>query len=119
MIPDNYQEDRKPLIVDRTSSTNIGLSLLAVISSYDMGLENLNDTLQLLKNIINTYLDKDMKDNVYHTLLDIANNRNKRNLENNNNIYLMFCGDVRIKEFGCENFNEEWNGRIKRYSLNR
>lgn len=37
----------------------------------------------------------------------------------NNNIYLMFCGDVRIKEFGCENFNEEWNGRIKRYSLNR
>ena len=54
LIPDNYQEDRKPLIVDRTSSTNIGLSLLAVISSYDMGLEDLNDTLQLLKNIINT-----------------------------------------------------------------
>ena len=32
LVPDNYQEDRKEKIVPRTSSTNIGLSLLAVIS---------------------------------------------------------------------------------------
>ena len=30
--PDNMQEDRKPLFVNRTSSTNIGLALLCVIS---------------------------------------------------------------------------------------
>ena len=37
LISDNYQEDRNPLVVDRTSSTNIGLSILAVISAVDMG----------------------------------------------------------------------------------
>lgn len=36
LIPDNYQEDRKIKIVPRTSSTNIGLSLLSVISAYDL-----------------------------------------------------------------------------------
>ena len=53
LIPDNYQEDRKPITVPRTSSTNIGLGLLAVISSYDLGYENLYDTLQLLDKMVN------------------------------------------------------------------
>src|SRR5699024_2792483 len=34
--PDNYQEDRKEKIVYRTSPTNIGLGLLAVVASYDL-----------------------------------------------------------------------------------
>ena len=46
--PDNYQEDRKEKIVYRTSPTNIGLGLLAVVASYDLGYENLNDTINLL-----------------------------------------------------------------------
>ena len=54
MPPDNYQEDRKPIFVDRTSSTNIGLGLISVISSYDLGYENLEDTLKLLNKMINT-----------------------------------------------------------------
>ena len=54
LIPDNYQEERKSLIVPRTSSTTIGLSLLAVISSYDLGFENLKNTINLLEKIINT-----------------------------------------------------------------
>ena len=54
LMPDNYQEQRKQIVVPRTSSTNIGLSLLAVISSYDLGFENLDDTITLLGNIINT-----------------------------------------------------------------
>ena len=33
---DNYQEDRIVKIVDRTSSTNIGLEILSVISAYDL-----------------------------------------------------------------------------------
>ena len=52
--PDNYQEDRKPKIVYRTSPTNIGLGLLAVVSSYDLGYENLKDTLILLNHMLNT-----------------------------------------------------------------
>ena len=52
--PDNYQEDRKELTIPRTSSTNIGLALLAVISSYDMKYENLEDTIELLNKMINT-----------------------------------------------------------------
>ena len=54
LIPDNYQEDRKNKIVKRTSSTNIGLSLLAVISAYDLGYITLYNALELLKNIIYT-----------------------------------------------------------------
>lgn len=50
--PDNYQEDRKPKTVQRTSSTNIGLGLLSVVSSYDLGYENLYDTLQLLNKMV-------------------------------------------------------------------
>ena len=52
--PDNYQEDRKETFVDRTSSTNIGLGILSVISSYDLGYENLEDTLKLLNKMLET-----------------------------------------------------------------
>ena len=52
--PDNYQEGRKQVFVNRTSSTNIGLALLSVISSYDLGYENLEDTLNRLNQMINT-----------------------------------------------------------------
>jgi len=52
--PDNYQEDRKQQIVMRTSSTNIGLGMLAVISSYDMKFESLENTINLLEKMVNT-----------------------------------------------------------------
>lgn len=54
LIPDNYQENRENLIVDRTSSTNIGLSILVVVSSYDLGYSNFKETIELLKNILTT-----------------------------------------------------------------
>ena len=54
LITDNYQEDRKEKIVPRTSSTNIGLSLLAVISAYDLKYINLDECLEILVNIIKT-----------------------------------------------------------------
>ena len=50
--PDNYQEDRKEQVVYRTSSTNIGLGLLAVVASYDLGFENLEDTINLLYKMV-------------------------------------------------------------------
>ena len=52
LIPDNYQEDRKEKVVLRTSSTNIGLSLLAVISAYDLGYIKKEQSIKLLENII-------------------------------------------------------------------
>ena len=52
--PDNYQEDRKEKVVYRTSPTNIGLGILSVISSYDLGYENLNDTVNLLDKMFDT-----------------------------------------------------------------
>ena len=52
--PDNYQEDRKPKLMLRTSSTNIGLGMLSVISSYDLRFESLNDTINLLEKMLNT-----------------------------------------------------------------
>lgn len=52
LISDNYQEDRKELAVLRTSSTNIGLSMLAVISAIDLGYIEKEKALELLKNII-------------------------------------------------------------------
>lgn len=54
LIPDNYQEDRKEKVVPRTSSTNIGLSLLAVISAYDLKYINLEKTIDLLSKIIHS-----------------------------------------------------------------
>ena len=52
LIPDNYQEDRKNLYVDRTSSTNIGLSILSIIAGYDLEFISLEETNNILKNII-------------------------------------------------------------------
>ena len=54
LITDNYQEDRKQKTVPRTSSTNIGLSLLAVISAYDMGYIEQDKAIELLEKIITT-----------------------------------------------------------------
>ncbi len=54
LMPDNYQEDRKNKIVKRTSSTNIGLSMMAVISANDLGYIELDKALEILEKIIYT-----------------------------------------------------------------
>ena len=51
---DNYQEDRTNKIVNRTSSTNIGLELLAVISAYDLGFITFRKCIEYLNKIIGT-----------------------------------------------------------------
>ena len=52
--PDNYQEDRKVNIVDRTSSTNIGLSLLCIVSSFDLNLISKEDAIEKLEKVLST-----------------------------------------------------------------
>ena len=54
LVPDNFQIERKPEYVDRTSSTNIGLSLLAVISGIDLNYIKKQDGLTLICNIVDT-----------------------------------------------------------------
>ena len=55
--PDNYQEDRKEKLVYRTSPTNIGLGLLSVVASYDLGYENKQDTISLIEKMVES-IDK-------------------------------------------------------------
>ena len=54
LITDNYQEDRKEKIVPRTSSTNIGLSILSVISAYDLGYISIEKVIELVEKIMGT-----------------------------------------------------------------
>lgn len=52
--PDNYQEDRTQKFVNRTSSTNIGLAMLAIISSYDLGYEPIEYVMDMLDKMLLT-----------------------------------------------------------------
>jgi len=52
--PDNYQESRINKIVDRTSSTNIGLGLISVISAYDLKFIELDKALFLIQKMLET-----------------------------------------------------------------
>lgn len=52
--PDNYQEDRKEKIAHRTSSTNIGLGLLAVVSAYDLKYIKIDKCLEILEKMLQT-----------------------------------------------------------------
>lgn len=52
--PDNFQENRKEKVAMRTSPTNISLGMLAVISAYDLKYENVENTVNLLKKMLNT-----------------------------------------------------------------
>ena len=55
--PDNYQEGRKRLVTKNTSSTNIGLGLLAIISAKDLGFIANDEMLKRLKQSLET-IDK-------------------------------------------------------------
>jgi len=52
--PDNFQEDRINKIVYRTSSTNIGLGLISVVSAYDLGYIQLDYAIDLISKTMET-----------------------------------------------------------------
>ena len=58
--PDNFQENRREKVVHRTSSTNIGLGIMTIISSYDLKFITLEKAVINLENSISTIekLDK-------------------------------------------------------------
>lgn len=51
---DNYQENRRYKLVNRTSSTNIGFGILAVINAYDLKFIKMSDCLDKINNIMGT-----------------------------------------------------------------
>lgn len=51
---DNFQETRRYKIVNRTSSTNIGFGILAIINAYDLKFISIEETINKLKNIFAT-----------------------------------------------------------------
>ena len=59
LIPDNYQVDREPLTDYKTSPTNIGYSLTAVISAAEMGFIKSKEAIQRLDHIIDTVMRLD------------------------------------------------------------
>ena len=54
MPPDNYQEDRQNKIATRTSTTNIGLGMLAIITAYDLGFIKLEEAINLIQKMLDT-----------------------------------------------------------------
>ena len=54
LMIDNYQESRNKKIVDRTSSTNIGLEYLAIISAYDLGFIKFKKAIEYIESLTNT-----------------------------------------------------------------
>lgn len=54
LVCDNYQEDRKEKTVKRTSSTNIGLELLSIMSAYDLGFIDFEKVKHYIRKVINT-----------------------------------------------------------------
>ncbi|MEG1363054.1 MAG: glucoamylase family protein [Clostridia bacterium] len=51
---DNYQENRRQKYANRTSSTNIGFGILAIINAYDLKYITYNECINNLTNTINT-----------------------------------------------------------------
>lgn len=51
---DNYQENRRIKIANRTSSTNIGMGILAIINAYDLNFISKEETIEKLYNVYQT-----------------------------------------------------------------
>ncbi len=54
LIPDNYQLDREPLADYKTSPTNIGYSLTAVVSAAELGFITRDEAVRRLEHIVDT-----------------------------------------------------------------
>ena len=51
---DNFQENRRFKIANRTSSTNVGFGILSIINAYDLNYITKEDAIARLENIMNT-----------------------------------------------------------------
>ena len=56
LIPDNIQNISRPVIAERTSPTNMSLSLLSTVAAYDLGFSNLPTTIEQLERIVRSLI---------------------------------------------------------------
>ncbi|NUO39787.1 MAG: carbohydrate-binding protein [Gemmatimonadaceae bacterium] len=54
LIPDNFQETPVPVVAPRTSPTNIGLQLLAIMSAHDLGFIDTPELIERLERVLAT-----------------------------------------------------------------
>ncbi len=54
LCPDNYQKEPKEKVTDKTSPTNIGLQMLAVVSARDLGFETLSATVCTIEKMLDS-----------------------------------------------------------------
>jgi cyclic beta-1,2-glucan synthetase len=54
LTPDNYQDNPAPVVALRTSPTNIGLQLLAIVSAHDLGFIAVEEVLTRLEHTFDT-----------------------------------------------------------------
>lgn len=57
--PDNFQSSRREKIVHRTSSTNIGLGIMTIISAYDLKFIPLDKAISFIENMMDTIVKLD------------------------------------------------------------
>lgn len=107
---DNYQVNRRPKIVPRTSSTNIGFGLQAIINASDLGFISKEEAIKRLKQILNT-IEKLPKwnghlYNWYNTrTLEIEGQKFVSTVDSGNFITILYV----VKEF----LNENKENRLK------
>jgi len=51
LTPDNFQEDPEPIVAARTSPTNIGLQLMAIVSARDLGFITLESMIERMEKV--------------------------------------------------------------------
>ncbi|HET7457266.1 MAG TPA: glucoamylase family protein, partial [Gemmatimonadaceae bacterium] len=54
LAPDNYQDDPVPVVAPRTSPTNVGLQLMAVVSAHDLGVLTAGEVAERLELTVRT-----------------------------------------------------------------
>ena len=107
---DNYQDNRRPKMVPRTSSTNIGFGLQAIINAYDLKFIGLEDCLDRLEKVLLT-IEKLPKwyghlYNWYNTkTLNIEGQKFVSTVDSGNFVTILFV----VKSFLMEINNEKSN----------
>lgn len=113
--PDNFQESRREKVVHRTSSTNIGLGLMTIISSYDLKFITLEKAISCIENTIYTIQKLDKWNghlyNWYNTLnLEPLVPKYVSTVDSGNFVGYLFT----LKGFLVEKQNTQYKGRILR-----
>ena len=73
--PDNFQENPKPVVAHRTSPTNIGLYLLAVLSANDLGWIGMSETVERLERTFKTLSSMELFRGHFYNWWDTSNLR--------------------------------------------